>query len=313
MAKVYEALRLAQDNAPEATKQFLNDYNFSDVVPPPPAVPDENDPLDLAALGLEMEQPQVANIVGTDVAVAEAIADSVTTLANSIQPESATAAASHQSTMSTIPSPPAQMEQSAAAQTLVPEAYRAEFRQLAEIVRRTASQRTLQTIVVCGLEPSDQADFVVTNLSLALAENTAVRVACFSLVSPMTPVSAPTGEESFRIKIHRTEISNLCEVVPLNGPLPLHHLLRECDVPQMLAMLRNRFDFILLQTDAVNFTDEVAALAGQTDGVILIAQKEHMRGPAMTAGREKLQAAGAKILGAVLNRNREEEPLQRVA
>ncbi|HEX4950202.1 MAG TPA: hypothetical protein VFZ34_26280, partial [Blastocatellia bacterium] len=195
----------------------------------------------------------------------------------------------------------------------VPPEYQAEFRQLGDIVTRTAAQRTLKAIVICGVEPNDHATFVSENLALALAENPAARVARFCLVSPVTSVVSKQMPESFRVKIQRTEIPNLCQVVPLSGPVPITQLLRECDIGQMIEMLKSRFDFILLETDAVNFADDVATFAGKADGVILVAQKDNMRGLAMNQAREKLQNVGAKILGAVLNRNREPEQVQRVA
>lgn len=308
MAKVYEAMLLAQDTVPDATRQFLTDYNFSEVVPDPDYSMGEADPLDLAELGLEAQFSPASDAVETNVAVAEAIADSVSSLASSLQSESPTPV------VATLPPlQPVEMPVRQATSTLVPEAYRAEFQQLGEIVTRTATQRTLKAILVCGVEPSDHADFVTENLALALAENPTARVARFRLVSPAPSLVPAQAAEHFRIKIQRSAIANLCEVVPVNGPLPIAQLLRECDIEQMIEMLKQRFDFILLETDAVNFADDVATFAGKTDGVILVAQKENMRGQAMSFAREKLQAAGAKILGAVLNRNREPEQYQRVA
>lgn len=308
MAKVYEAMLLAQDTVPDATKQFLTDYNFSEVISDPDFTLGEPDPLDFAALGLEEAVLQGPDSVETNVAVAEAIADSVSSLANSLQPETSAAPVAPMPPLQPVPMPVRQNSP-----MLVPMAYRAEFQQLGEIVTRTATQRTLKAIIVCGVEPSDHADFVTENLSLALAENPDTRVARFRLVSPSASVVPTQAAEHFRIKIQRSDIANLCEVVPVNGPLPIAQLLRECDIGQMIEMLKDRFDFILLETDAVNFADDVATFAGKTDGVILVAQKENMRGQAMSFAREKLQTAGAKILGAVLNRNREPEQYQRVA
>ena len=309
MTKVYEAMLLAQDIVPDATKQFLTDYNFSEVVPDPDFSLGEFDPLDLVALGVGAELPPKSEMVKTNVAVAQAIADSVSSLASSFQPEASAAPVAPPPFLQPLDLP----VQSLDAPGLVPEAYRAEFQQLGEIVMRTATQRPLKAIIICGVEPSDQAAFVAENLSLALAENPASRVARFRLVSPALAVVPMPTAEPFRIKIKRSEIANLCEILPLNGPLPIAQLLRECDTEQMLEMLKHRFDFILLETDAVNFADDVATFAGKTDGVILVAQKENMRGSAMSFAREKLQTAGAKILGAVLNRNRAPEQYQRVA
>jgi Mrp family chromosome partitioning ATPase len=266
-----------------------------------------DDPLDLADLGLAAPPAPLPDPVETDVAVAEAIADSVTSFASSLRAETAPVAA-FTPALQPVETPAALLPPA-----LVPAAYQAEFRQLGEIVTRTALQRTLQAIVVCGVEPNDHAAFVTENLSLALAENPSRRIARFSLVSPATSLVPTAAADSFRIKIQRTAIPNLSEVVPLHGALPIAQLLRECDIVQMIEMLKARFDFILLETDAVNFADEVATFAGKTDGVILVAQKEYLRGQAMSYARAKLQAAEAIILGAVLNRNREPEQLQRVA
>ena len=308
MAKVYEAMLLAQDTIPAATKQFLTDYNFSEVVPDPIESLNESDPLDLAELGLEWDSPMPTDSVETDVAVAEAIADSVSSLASSLHSEVPHAPVASMPHLQAVAMPPQQ-----SIPALVPEAYRAEFLQLGEIVTRTAAQRTLKAIIICGVEPNDHADFVTENLALALAENPAAKVARFRLLSPAPSVVPSQVAAQFRIKIQRSAIANLCEIVPINGPVPIAQLLRECDIEQMLGMLRERFDFILLETDAVNFADDVATFAGKTDGVILVAQKENMRGTAMSFAREKLQTANAKILGAVLNRNREPEQYQRVA
>lgn len=310
MAKVYEAMLLAQENAPDATRQFLQDYNFSEVIPDPLPFAADSDPLDLEGLGLFPPAPDMAvHSFGANVAVAEALAESGATFMAS-QPE----ALPPPPTMFPPPvPPPLTMPTAPPSQALVPPAYRAEFRQLGDVLVRTASDRTLKTVVVCGVDPQDRADFVWENLSLALAENPDLRVARFGLLSPPPAVVSAQARGNFQIKIQRTSVANLCEVLPLNGALPLGQLLRECDIEKMLELLKARFDFVLLETDAVNWTDEVAMFAGKADGVILVAQKEAMRGPAMTTARQKLQEARAQVLGAVVSRSHEQEQLQRVA
>lgn len=313
MAKVYEAMLLSQANAPDATRQFLQDYNFTEVLPDPIDFDADADPLDLEELGLYPPASPVAapmlaaGPIGANVAVAEAIAESVTSFATSLHEAPFAAPAM----TATLPIPPVAPVPPPA--PVASASYQAEFVQLSEILLRTATERTLKTVVVCGLNAEDRAGFVWENLSQALADNSEMRVARFNLLSP-APTALPTPTNgNFQIKIHRTATANLCEVVPLNGALPLGQLLRECDIGKMLEMLKARFDFILLETDAVNWTDEVAALAGSADGVILVAQKETMRGPAMQTARQKLQKAGAHVLGAVLSRPREQEQFQRVA
>ncbi|MBS1808104.1 MAG: hypothetical protein JST84_07935 [Acidobacteria bacterium] len=309
MAKVYEAMLLAQETAPEATKQFLTDYNFSEVVPDPYPPEAEADPLDLESLGvLPSTPPMICDPIDNDVAVASTIAESVSALATSF-----TESTRYDEPLPSPMLPSAETATLSLADDLLPAEYRSEFLQLGDLMKRTAAQRSLKSLVVCGVDPSDNAAFVLENLSLALAESAELRIARFCLLSPLKGlVPTPTGN-SFQIKIQRTTISNLCEVVPLNGPLPMVQLLRECDIVKMMEMLKQRFDYVLIETDAVNWTDEVATFAGKADGVILVAQKENMRGPTMSTARQKLQEAGAQVLGAVLNRNQEVEQFQRVA
>ena len=232
MAKIYEAMLLSQGTAPEATKQFLTDYNFTEVIPDPLPFGEEQDLLDLAELGLTAselsrinESPINSDHVETNVAVAEAIAESVAMLATSFAEAAAQSAAAPLSMM-----PPVELSSLPPTRELIPMLYRAEFRQLGETVLRSATARTLKTIVVCGIDPAERAAFVLENLSLALAENSDLRVARFCLLSPLTSVVPAHSGSNFQIKIHRTTISNLCEVVPLNGPLPIGQLLRECDI-----------------------------------------------------------------------------------
>ena len=304
MAKIYEAMLLSQGTAPEATKQFLTDYNFTEVLADPLPFDEGQDLLDLEELGLTAnESHMISDHVETNVAVAEAIAESVATLATSFA----------EKPMPLSMMPPVELACLPPTQELIPMLYRAEFRQLSENLLRSATERTLKTIVVCGVDLSECAAFVLENLSLALAENSDLRVARFCLLSPLTSVVPAQSGSNFQIKIHRTAIPNLCEVVPLNGPLPMGQLLRECDIEKMMEMLKTRFDFVLIETDAVNWTDEVATFAGKADGVILVAQKENMRGPAMSNARQKLQQSGAQVLGAVLNHKHEQEQFQRVA
>ncbi|MFN7930247.1 MAG: hypothetical protein U0Y68_20445 [Blastocatellia bacterium] len=308
MAKVYEAMLLSQENAPEETKQFLQDYNFSEVLPDPVPFAADADPLDLDELGLFPPAPaMVTNSIGANVAVAEAIAETVTTFASSMQEASPLA-----SVFSTPP-PPLAMPAAPPQKNFVSAPYRTEFRQLSEVLLRTAAERILKAVVVCGVDAQDRAEFVWENLSLSLAENPDLRIARFNLLSPAPAAAAVPTSGNFQIKIQRTPIPNLCEILPLNGAVPIGQLLRECDIAKMLEMLKARFDFVLLETDAVNWTDEVATFAGQSDGVILVAQKESMRGPAMNTARQKLHEANAQILGAVLSRTHEQEQFQRVA
>ena len=326
MAKVYEAMVLAQGSIPEASKKFLNDYNFTEVVAEPGGSLENDNPLDFQAFALAepgfQVQPDVA--VNTHVAVAEAITESVDSFTSSFQPpqvmgevveadEAITADFSTNQYAMPEREPESPVSDHSELNSLVPLRYREEFAQLSNIVLDTNARQSLKVMVVCGVEPNDNADFVVENLSLALAEKQSLRIARFDLTSPSSAAIQALQSDAFRIRLRQTEVPNLSEISSVNGPLPLPRLINECDMDQMIEMLKGRFDYVLVKTDAVNSFAEVAHLAAKADGVILVAQKENMYGQSMNTARERLQAADAKILGAVLNRHREAEPLQRVA
>lgn len=343
MTKVYEAMILSRDHAPEATKQFLDDYNFSAVVSTSESLVSAPIPINIDISSPDSYQHSEENIqVHPTVAVAEAIACSVDNLTESLDHNSPSelspdplnledlgdspytveplASESIENPGAVTSSAPAvdagvqiAADKSEPATCYLPSQYRTEFTQLCEIVLRTAEKQTLQVIVVCGIEPNDNADFIVENLSLALAEKENLKIGKFNLTAPENPGLQPIGNDHYRIRLHQTHIKNMQEVSPLHGPIPLTRLFAECDVEQLIEMLRQRFDYILLNTDAVNSVSEVAKLAALTDGVILVAQKENMYGPVMDFARSKLKEAGAKILGAVLNRSRRPDQFQRVA
>ncbi len=328
MAKVYEAMLLAQENAPEATKKFLTDFNFSSTAPENQGVIAIPEPVQVAEAAVATEIVAEAkaetnvdtneNVVDANVMVAETIAESVDSFTQSVMTATSDVAplAPEATTVAVAPvtlvtaAPVASIESHP---HYVPADFRAEFLQLSEIILKTAAKQKLQTMMVCGLEACDNPEFVVENLSFALAENPGLRIARFDLTAPATATLQSLPADSFRIRIHKTPIPNLCNITSVSGAIPLSRLFMECDVPQLMEMLAQRFDYVVVRADAVNAVPEVAQLAALTDGVILVAQKESMTGEQMTAARESLRATNAKILGAVVNRIRDSEPMQRVA
>lgn len=335
MAKVYEAMLLAQGNAPEATKKFLTDFNFSENAPANQgaiAIPDPEQVNDFTVTPEIVADANVdisVDAVDANVIVASTIADSVDSFAQSVMtatpeivpvaPEVSVAPvmpvvpeAAITPVALVAPTPVATADVESNPQ-YVPADFRAEFLQLSEIILKTTAKQKLQAMMVCGLESTDNPEFVVENLCYALAENPDLRIARFDLTAPATATLQSLPADSFRIRIHKTPIPNLCNITSVSGAIPLSRLFMECDVPQLMEMLAQRFNYVIVRADAVNAVPEVAQLAAYTDGVILVAQKESMAGEQMAAARESLRNANAKILGAVVNRVREAEPMQRVA
>ncbi len=393
MAKVYEAMLLTRHDAPEATQQFLNDYDFSnedlgevsessstdydqlpalqtmasdahlnetyaesyatassEVLPAntyqpvtyQAAVYQETEVLEsdysdysLPVAEIAPAQADYYSDVSVDISIAQSLAATVNALTEDlsvleVEPHYAPVMSRVAAPVAVAPiSIPVAVQVKpfvnravsvapvaglpSEKRDLVPTEYRNDFLQLSEIVLKTSERSPLKVMVICGVENEDDASFVSDNLSLALAEHSHLRVARFQLPSRKHPARALHPEASFRIKLNKTRVPNLFDITTLSGDVTLDQLLAECDVQQMTNMLKDRFDYVLIVTDAVNFSERVAPFAASTDGVVLVAKKENMYGQAMNTARKKLQGANAKILGAVLNRSQVAQELLQVA
>lgn len=191
---------------------------------------------------------------------------------------------------------------------LVPAPWREEFAQLAGVIKQARESQRLQVLAVCGAARGDGASFVAHNLSLAMAEGSALRVARFEIreSSRAWPETVRHNtDEHFQIAIRRTPVANVSEITTLHGGVTLAQLLRGCDTSVLLDMLRKRFDVVLLDLPAVTVEGEAAQLAAQADGVMIVAQQEGERRSPIAQARMLLAEANANILGVVLNHRRE--------
>jgi capsular exopolysaccharide synthesis family protein len=111
----------------------------------------------------------------------------------------------------------------------------------------------------------------------------------------------------------------------LSGQVELDALIRTLDVPGLfflpagppprspaelvasprmqwaLALLRERFDVIVLDTPPVLAVTDAAVLAREVDGVVLVARGHTTEAEAVRRARDQLALAGARILGVVMN------------
>lgn len=192
---------------------------------------------------------------------------------------------------------------------LRPAPWREEFAQLAKVIAQARSTQRLQVLAVCGAARGDGASFVTHNLSLAMAEVGALRVARFevgaSTGAGLGVVRSSAGE-SFQIAICRTPVTNVSEITTPHGGVTLAELQRGCDTQALIELLRKRFDLVLLDLPAVTAEADAARFAAQADGVIIVAQPQPegtSRSPVGEA-RVLLAEAKANILGVVLNHRR---------
>ena len=88
------------------------------------------------------------------------------------------------------------------------------------------------------------------------------------------------------------------------GPLPHNpaELLTSPRFPALLAELRQRYDFVLVDTPPLLAVTDPCVVAARVDGVLLTISMSRKARPQALRAREILATLGAKILGVVVNR-----------
>jgi succinoglycan biosynthesis transport protein ExoP len=142
------------------------------------------------------------------------------------------------------------------------------------------------------------ADDVASDVPSAMREPAPAR--------PAAPTSAPVTTGDWPRAIRRTSIQRLnlltCGTLPENPA----ECLKTAELRRVLDGLRDSFDLIVIDTPPVLVSADAPILAPLVDGVLLVVRAGQTEAePAMRA-YEQLAAAGAPILGTVLNDPEEE-------
>jgi len=113
-----------------------------------------------------------------------------------------------------------------------------------------------------------------------------------------------TGRTEAAMAVVSTPFPGL-SVLPMGGEnlLPAH-LFGPEGVASIVAGLREHYHYVLVDTPALLAVPEVAVLAGEVDGVILVARAGRTKRETLLKARNLLQRSGAHVLGVVLNRRR---------
>ncbi len=177
----------------------------------------------------------------------------------------------------------------------------------AELVQVAKSQK-LQTLLVCGVAPRVGASFVAHHLSRMLAEISRLRIAVLTVICAAeqrrtTPRNSVMRRD-FDYLLVRTERPNLMEITSAQGTITLTELLCRPDAAAALRQMQQEFDFIVIDTPAVAMYAEVALLAANFDGVLLVAEQHATSLRQMDQAYQRLGQVQANVLGVVLNRQK---------
>jgi non-specific protein-tyrosine kinase len=191
------------------------------------------------------------------------------------------------------------------------------FRLLRANLQFAAIESPVRTLLVTSSQEGDGKTTVATNLAVVLAQ------AGQRVLLVEADLRRPSLHEVFELP-NRVGLTSLLvdekldaaslpmatrvpglQLLP-SGPLPPNpsELLASQRMRTRLAELRELADVVILDSPPVLAVSDPAVLAGQVDGVLLVANSERTRAQQANQTISTLQKAGARLLGVVLNRTR---------
>jgi tyrosine-protein kinase len=175
--------------------------------------------------------------------------------------------------------------------------------------------REVKTIVVTSAAPGEGKSRTAANMALALAQ------AGYRTVLVDADFRRPSQHKIFgRVRniglsnlmiqdIPEQELIHAFEDVPnlhfiTSGPTPPNpsELLGSGRMRSVIASLRERYHYVVIDTPPVNAVTDAIVLAAAVDGVVLVAESNRTTYPSLVHAREAVERVGGQILGVVVNK-----------
>jgi capsular exopolysaccharide synthesis family protein len=191
-----------------------------------------------------------------------------------------------------------------------------EFRQLRDRLLLGSASHEIKTIAVCKANSGEGSSTVACHLAIAFANDPRMRVVLVDSdlghpglhtllgVSQENGLSEilTEGVETTKEQLKRTVLHNLY-VITSGASMSLQSIVSAPPVfTEVLETLKAEFSIVIVDTPPILSHDTALAVAAQCDGVILVVQAEQTRWEVAQEAQARLQRAGAKLLGVVLNR-----------
>ena len=176
---------------------------------------------------------------------------------------------------------------------------------------------SVKTIMITGTAYGDGTSFTASSFATTLARDCRLKVLLID-----ANLRSPRLHQIFKID-HNQGLSNLITndqekpslfkkighgdlyLIPCGGnhtgPLSLFESHR---FDQTLKNMRDKFDYVLLDSPPVNDCAECRIIATKVDGVILVVESGKTRSQVAVKAKQELEDAGANVLGVILNRRR---------
>ena len=189
-----------------------------------------------------------------------------------------------------------------------------EIQALAQQVFLTPGSAAPRTVVLTSTEPGTGCSWVCAHLGEVLAGQVAGTVCLIDANLPSPGLHQQFGVDNAQglsdaltqldpIRRFAQPLSRPNFFLISSGPAQenAQGLLSSDRMRLRLNELRSEFDFILIDTPALSVSNGAVGLGGMADGVLLVLKANASRRETAKQAVQDLQAANAKVLGAVLN------------
>lgn len=188
------------------------------------------------------------------------------------------------------------------------------YRTLRTNIQFSSFDKKIQTIMLTSSGPGEGKSTTCSNLAVVMAESGAntILVDCdqrkprlhkmFFVSNDKGLSDVLVGRVGFEEAVKQTEIKNLKLLTSGTMPPNPSELMASKKMEDFLEGLKNKFDYIIIDTPPVIAVTDAQLLSRYADGCILVVASSQVEKEAAVKAKELLLKVNANILGVVLNK-----------
>lgn len=188
------------------------------------------------------------------------------------------------------------------------------YRTLRTNIQFSSFDTKVQTVVITSSGPSEGKSTTSSNLAVVMAEsgNKTILIDCdqrkpklhklFKTSNNLGLSDLLAEKAKFEQAVQNTEVPNLSLLTSGTRPPNPAELLASSKMESFLDLLREKYEYIILDTPPVIAVTDAQLLSRHADGCLLVIAASQAERAAAIKAKQLLEKVDAKILGVVLNK-----------